>query len=318
MPDGKLVANADSYQKHLQALSPTDLAQLVQSEKRNEAAEAVARAANEEAQRFFNLPSAAAPFDHYCKLAYWTLDECVALTFGKNPEIVKWDTVKGSVPFSPFAAKYARLRDIAQRAKWAGQLFDPVRPTTFLSWAKTLGISISDELVGRAVDSGISLKGWQELYEDCLAQRKADLADFAEKREEDLASYARQRTTDLAEYAEKRSKDAEEFPATLAEKDRCIEELQRQLNAEAKLASRPLQTRERENLQLIALLGAIRGYGYEPGVKSKAAGTIEEDTDKLGLRFTDDRIRHHLQQASELLPGDWRARLGFKPNSGKR
>jgi len=314
--DQSLIVDAESYRKELQALSPSDLVRLVQSEKRKVAEEAVAEAAKQEAQRFFNLPSANAPFDHYCKLAYWTLDECVALSLGKNPAIVKWESVKGCVAVSPFAAKYARLRDITQRAKWAQQLFDPVYPTIYLSWAKKSDLQICSDLVGHAIDAGISLKGWHDLYEDCLAKRRADFDGFARTREEDLAGYARQRETDLAEYAEEKKKLAEAFAVAMAEKHHQIEELQQQLSTEAKRASRPLETRERENLQLIALLGAIRGYGYDPGTRSKAASLIEQDTEKLGVRFTDDRIRHHLQKASELLPGDWRTRVLPRPNTG--
>jgi hypothetical protein len=45
---------------------------------------------------------------------------------------------------------------------------------------------------------------------------------------------------------------------------------------------------------------------------------MEDDTDKLGMRFTDERIRHHLQQAYELWPADWKTRLRLMANSPKR
>ena len=63
------------------------------------------------------------------KAQHWTLDEAVALAFGKAPEVVSWSSVS---PFfisaSPFALKYSRLRDLALRAKQWEKLFDPVLP----------------------------------------------------------------------------------------------------------------------------------------------------------------------------------------------
>ena len=63
------------------------------------------KAEEKERQMFFNLQSAMADADHWCRAAYWSLDEATALSFGRAPEIVKWDTVKR-------IRKYPRLRTI--------------------------------------------------------------------------------------------------------------------------------------------------------------------------------------------------------------
>jgi hypothetical protein len=39
-----------------------------------------------EAPNFFNQPDAVADYDHWSKTAHWTLDEAIALSFGKAPE----------------------------------------------------------------------------------------------------------------------------------------------------------------------------------------------------------------------------------------
>jgi hypothetical protein len=108
-------------------------------------------------ERIFNLPSSAAPYDHYCKLAYWTLDECVALSLGKNPKIVNWKSLSPFIHVSPFAANYADLRKLTERAKWAKQLFDTVYPSIFLAWAKEIGFPVCDELQKQSINAGISL-----------------------------------------------------------------------------------------------------------------------------------------------------------------
>jgi hypothetical protein len=53
--------------------------------------------------RFFNQPHAAADFEHWSKLAHWTLDEAVALSSGKAPERVNWEAVSKYLQLSSFA-----------------------------------------------------------------------------------------------------------------------------------------------------------------------------------------------------------------------
>ena len=89
-----------------------------------------------ERQRFFSMPNANADFTHWGKAAHWTLDEATALSFGKAPEVVNWASVKDLVDLSPFATQYARVLDLAHRAKEQQELHDPVVPSLFLAWAK--------------------------------------------------------------------------------------------------------------------------------------------------------------------------------------
>jgi hypothetical protein len=62
----------------------------------------VARASKNEKERFFNQPNAQADFTYWVKAAP-DLDEAIALSFGKAPELVSWDNVKSFVQISPFA-----------------------------------------------------------------------------------------------------------------------------------------------------------------------------------------------------------------------
>jgi hypothetical protein len=112
------------------------------AEKQREYQNAVEKAAQEERERFFNQPHAAADFEHWSRLAHWTLDEAVALSFDKAPERVNWQTIFKFLQLSPFAVQYSRRREIALRAAQWKQLYDPVLPGIFLAWAKGL-ISMS-------------------------------------------------------------------------------------------------------------------------------------------------------------------------------
>lgn len=281
----------EAYEASLRQKSATEIATLVAEEQAKERIEAQVRAKQQEAQRFFNGPNSSPDYDHYCLCANWTLDEAVALSFGKNPEIVNTKTLAPLIQVSPFAKAYAKRRDIVERAKWAQQLFDPVLPSIFLAWAKSR-FQLPDKLTSTAVDCGISLKGWHDLYEDAIRNWKAEVENLNSAHFSELAA-AR---------------------AALGDQMRHISELQDRLAATSK-EEKPLETRERENLQMLALVGAMKGYGYDPDRRTGAVKDIEKDLERLDHQFRDDRIRHHLQKAAEGLRPGWRDRLALKPNS---
>ncbi len=124
----------------------------------------------EEQLRFFNQPHAKADVTHWSKASYWTLDEAIALSFGKNPEEVEWKYVKEHVHISPFAVKYGRVRDLALRAKAWKQLYDPVLPSIFLAWARRMEIEVPGELIEQVEKHGIVIADWKDLYDKLKEQ----------------------------------------------------------------------------------------------------------------------------------------------------
>lgn len=284
----------EHYRQSLERLPPEQIHQLVADEQEKHRIEIETRVQAEEARRFFNLPGAEADFDHYCKCANWSLDEAVALSFGKEPKVVNWRSVSPYVQVSAFAKQYAKRRDLAARAQWAQQLFDPVFPSIFLSWAKTR-FPLPERLMTASIDNGLSLKSWKDLYEDAHQSWRDQMSALKNKHADEIAALR----SELATYSH------------------LIEQM-----AEAAKASapdpQPLGTRERENLQMLALVGALRGYGYDPEMKTKAVKRIEDDLDRLGHQLRDDRIRFHLQQAALTLRPGWRECISLKPNTGSR
>ena len=67
----------------------------------------------------------------WSKAAHWTLDEAIALSFGKAPAVVSWEKVRGYVSQSHFADQYGKVRDLALRETHRQQLYDPVLPGCF-------------------------------------------------------------------------------------------------------------------------------------------------------------------------------------------
>ena len=95
----------EAYRAELARKPQSELNQLVEHERRAEEEEIKRKLDEAEQARFFHQPNAQADFDHYCKCSYWTVDEAIALSFGKNPQIVNWATVAPYVPASKFAPR---------------------------------------------------------------------------------------------------------------------------------------------------------------------------------------------------------------------
>lgn len=173
----KRLQEIEAYQAELKSKSVDELMSLYQLERAKEAEELRAKVDREEQQRFFNQPSAKADFVHWCKAAHWTLDEAIALSFGKNPKVVTWERVKEFVHISPFAQRYEQVRDLALRAKAWNQLYDPVLPSFFLAWARRSEIEVSPELLEEIEKRGIVVADWKDAYDKQKEQFDVILAD---------------------------------------------------------------------------------------------------------------------------------------------
>ena len=152
MSNPELARQVADYKAHLLQLPPEELQALVKTEFEKQRAEIAAKAEREDRERFFNQPYAQADLDHWSKAAHWTLDEAIALSFGKAPERVNWKSVSPLVGISAFALQYQRRHDLAQRALAWQQLYDPVLPGIFLAWAKRTDIEVPTELEAAVSD----------------------------------------------------------------------------------------------------------------------------------------------------------------------
>ena len=166
-----------AFREEMLALTPEDLAQRVAAEQEKQREELEDKANREERARFFHGPRANADFSHWSKTAYWTLDEAIALSFGKAPEVVKWETVKPLANVSPFARQYSRVRDLAFRARTARLLNDPVLPGIYLAWATRNEIDVPEELIRMVESRGVVVGDWKSCYDNLKAQFDVLLVD---------------------------------------------------------------------------------------------------------------------------------------------
>lgn len=93
------------------------------------------RRSDEDARLPFNLPSAAADFQHWALMSVWTLDEATALTLGRDPAKVNWPTVKQYRHVSVFAVEYERRQELLDRVFEIKTFEDRILPDKLAAWA---------------------------------------------------------------------------------------------------------------------------------------------------------------------------------------
>jgi hypothetical protein len=262
------------YRAELRGLPRRELDALVDSERKKQQAELVARIEREERERFFNQPSARADFVHWSRAAHWTLDEAIALSFGKAPERVNWKTVEPYAQVSAFAFQYQRRRDLALRATVWQQLFDPVLPGFFLAWAKRTGLDVSPDLEAAVAARGTLVADWKTQYDEL----KATFDEHHRK-----------------------------WVEVCEGKNRVIAELQQQLQEPKQIQQgspeRSVGSRERDSLLKLIIGMAVGGYGYDPSAsRSEQPSQIASDLATAGVALDVDTVRKWLKQAAELLP----------------
>lgn len=278
LPDLEEAKKGVAYEAELSAMPTEELDALYKAELAAAYAEVEAKRQLEEKSRFFNWPTADADFDHWSKAAYWTLDEAVALAFGKDPRIVNWDALKAHVQISAFAGSYSALRDLTLRAQTTQQLYDPVIPGFFLGWAKRSDITYPPELEAKVVERGNHVGDWRSLYDDL------------------------KKVTD---------RQAEALKRTILQRDQTITELGNERDgllsrlAEAVKPGRTesLGGKERESALKLIMGMAIGGYAYNPNAKrNDSTADIVSDLDRKGLHLDPDTVRKWLKEGRDLLP----------------
>jgi hypothetical protein len=168
------LAARDAYRQELEALEPAHIAARCAEERKRDDAERKAKAELVEKALFFHQPSANADFEHWSRASYWTLEEAVALSFGKTPTVVNSNSLSLYTRMSAFAANYTQRLELAKRAAWAKQLWEPSYPSIFLAWANRMEIAVAPELVEAVKARGIQIADWKSLYDD-LNMRHTDL-----------------------------------------------------------------------------------------------------------------------------------------------
>jgi hypothetical protein len=167
---------AERYLEALNKLSDSE----IDSQYENALEALRAEADRVEAERPFNQPHARADVSRWAKMAYWTPDEAVALSLGRDPVIANWETVQQLVAESRFASRFAAQREIVLRAKAMGQLRDKTAPALFLAWAERMQFPMPDDLVDSVKSVGTPATDWKKLFDQSQLKVEALTARLEE------------------------------------------------------------------------------------------------------------------------------------------
>jgi hypothetical protein len=280
----------DQYRSELQVLPSEQLQSLYEEE----SAKALADLQREEDGRFFNQPHAAADFDHWSKAEHWSLDEAIALAMGRAPEVVSWEKIKSHSGASPFVKQYARLRDLAERAKTWQKLFDPVLPPIFISWAEQHEIALPSELVERVSKYSGKLIDWEKKYLELKSIHEGLRSTY-----DRFQAMHREHVDDWKKVVQTRDGIIEAQQKRITEQEKELAAIREAPPAECEMA-KPASPIERQNMLKAIYVMAIKGYGYNPEDKrSKVVSEIVSDISLAGFSVSDDTIRRYLKEARD-------------------
>ena len=302
-----LKAEREEYRATLATMTVPEIKRLERTELAKERSEKAADAEKAELLHFFHQPNAEADFDHWSRCAHWSLDEAIALTFGKAPEIVNWKALEhlqtAPAPFlkvSPFVLKYGRLRELTTRATFWKKLFDPVLPPIYIGWAKRNEIEFPSVLAEKVAARSGAFLDWKQAYDD-LKQAYDDLKQLRDKQ---TAQY-QDHVSDWKKIVALRDETIKRFMARVSSLHTELKQARAHAweQKKSQTSDKRESPRQRDNMLKVIIGMAVKGYSYDP--KAQRSDRIKEivgDIEKCGLSLSDDTIRSYLREAAELLP----------------
>lgn len=247
------------------------------AELRDKGKEELARLETEEnAKEEHELFGWVADFDHWSKMADWTLDQAIALSFGRAPERVNWTTVAPHVAWSRFAFEYSRVRDRALSFVRWDQLYDPVFPMLFLAWAKRDGFPVEPELIRRVEARGLVVADWKDMYEKTRTERDRAVANLA------IANRRLVEMTASAQTASQQSSNGVRSPEESVTDE--------------------LSPGERKTLLKLGAYLARRFEFDQTSVRSEAIGKIRNELQRVGISLDEKTVRKLVREGSERFP----------------
>ncbi|MBN8935862.1 MAG: hypothetical protein J0I13_06085 [Rhizobiales bacterium] len=212
----------------------------------------------------------------------WSIDEAVALSFGKRPDRVDWQTIQELAEFSNLARRYLERRDLVRRSATAALLPDPIPPAVFIWWAKRAGVVVPAKLV------------------TAVQERALELAALKAGNEMTLAPITVE-------------SPGEAGPAQSPDSEKAVQELQREIvdlrnrldDAESRIAiEKRSATREKNSILKLFIGLAATAYGYEPrGDGDKPTSEIVSDLAGVGLKIDPNTIRKYLKEGGDIFLG---------------
>jgi hypothetical protein len=242
---------------------------------------------------------------HWARMAYWTSDEVAALSLGKNPTVVNFESCQAGVHRYQVCRDFLERRAVVFRAIETEQMFERTYPSHAVAWLERFKIDHPPALREAVEHLGLQIADWKTLY-DSVVERAVELeealeeADLQIQTQQDrdaqhanLQAWSEQALSALngqADLIESREAENADLKFQVGELKNTIKELK----------GSGLGTRERDSLLKLVLGMAIEQYGFSPNeTKSSATAAIVEDLIANGLELSDDTVRKYLKEATE-------------------
>ncbi|TRL35043.1 hypothetical protein [Rhizobium straminoryzae] len=245
-----------------------------------------------DAKRFFNNRLAETNWDYWSKISYWTPEEAVAISFGKDPNVVNLQSLQPYAGNSLFVGSFHSQMQLISRAVEAGQLLAKNTPAFFLAWALRTGFHMDPRAIEAVEARGEQIADWKTEF-DTLAAFLNSLVEQHGRTEVELRSQAEQAQNELE---------------TLREAAFAILEENTELHAKlAELSSdpanqKPTPPRERESMLKLILAMAMKKYQFDPTkLRNSATANIAGSVAQIGLKLDEDTVRKFLSEAKVLL-----------------
>lgn len=253
-------------------------------------------------QAFENTP--AADFEWYAKWSYWTVDEAIAISLGKAPFQGGWQYVQTLMNSSRLAYEFALKREVVERARVMGQLWEQTIPSVFVAWAKRMRFEMPEALIKAVEDLGVQIADWKSHYD----QNAAELADARAT----IAALRQKNLDETREHVQRYQELGDRWNEVSGNQSQTIDRLQGEVGRlrghiadleKSKVGPREksgLGTRERQTLLKIIIGQAVKNYGFDPKRgRNSAAAEIASDLATVGISVSEDTVRTYLSEAKE-------------------
>lgn len=273
---------SDCFLENLPSMSADDIDRLLNEQKRLFIQERIEQAARFDQSRFFNEWFAVAQWEFWAQISYWTAEEAVALSLGKDPRVVNLNSIASYSGSSLFVGDFTSKLQLISRAIEAGQLFEKNVPTFFLAWAERTDFPMPAVLIEAVQRRGGQIADWKTEY-DALLELVKGLAEDMSRKDADLDG--------LAEAAR----------AMYHENIRLEERLQ-YLESRRSSPGTDVSPRERKSMLTMILAMAMKKYQFDPKKgKNPATTNIAGTVSEIGLNLDEDTVRKFLNEAKGLL-----------------
>ena len=260
-----------------------------------------------ESEAFFNQSYTNADFEYWSRISYWTLEEAVALSLGKEPKFVTWEILEKYLDYSTFKMNFSKKREEVNRAKVMGQLAVNTVPANFVAWAERMRFDLPLELVTKVKELGVQVADWKSISETqqetiSIMQKRVSLADenIAHERKKQ-SEYIARNVVDLETPVKNYSSVISTRDQDIVVLNNKISELEAVLSNKSSKLKNELSARERESFLKLILGLAMKGYRYDPkSTRSKEIKDIADDLREIDLSLDEDTIRKYLNEAKAL------------------